>query len=172
MPSPIETELRVQLSPVPTQTVFASDGSMAIAPMDCTACLSKTGRNVVPPSRDRHTPPLADPTNTVTLPSWPACAAIAAIRPLMVADPMLRMPRPEMTPESNGGGAGAALSGCAAARRKRRQVVRPMTGYSLAAAAADGNANRLGSAGALTSAFSRTIFWFRGWSGGPVSYEN
>ena len=69
MPSPIETELRVQLSPVPTQTIFGLDGSIAIAPIDCTACLSKTGRNVVPPSSERHTPPLAEPTNTVTLPS-------------------------------------------------------------------------------------------------------
>ena len=43
MPSPIETELRVQASPVPTQTVFGFDGSIATAPIDWTGCLSKTG---------------------------------------------------------------------------------------------------------------------------------
>ncbi len=34
IPSPTETELRVQVSPVPTQTTFGSEGSSAIAPMD------------------------------------------------------------------------------------------------------------------------------------------
>src|ERR1700739_3685029 len=48
MPLPIDAELRVQLSPVPTQTTFGSDGSSAMAPIDCTPCLSKTGLNVVP----------------------------------------------------------------------------------------------------------------------------
>ena len=62
MPLPIETELRVQVSPVPTQTVFGFDGSIAIAPIDCTGCLSNTGLKVVPPSIDFQTPPLAAPT--------------------------------------------------------------------------------------------------------------
>ena len=50
------------ISPVPTQTVFGFFGSMAIAPIDCTGCLSKTGLNVVPPFIDFQTPPLAAPT--------------------------------------------------------------------------------------------------------------
>ena len=68
MPSPIETELRVHASPVPTQIVFGFDGSIAIAPIDCTGCLSNTGLNVVPPSSDCHTPPDAAPTKSVVLP--------------------------------------------------------------------------------------------------------
>jgi len=43
MPSPIDTLLRVQLSPVPTHTTFGCEGSSAIAPIDCTGSLSKTG---------------------------------------------------------------------------------------------------------------------------------
>ena len=42
-PLPIETELRVQLSPVPTHRVSGSFGSSARAPIDCTGCLSKMG---------------------------------------------------------------------------------------------------------------------------------
>src|SRR5712675_2502202 len=116
MPSPIETELRVQDSPVPTQTVCGFLGSMAIAPIDWTLALSKTGRKVVPPSADFHTPPLPAPTYRVVLP--PSLrAASAAMRPLIVADPMLRACSPEITPESSraaraagaAGGADAAL---------------------------------------------------------------
>src|SRR6478672_629937 len=95
MPLPIETEFRVQASPVPTHTTFGCDGSTPMAPMDCTGCLSNTGLKVVPPSSDRQTPPLADPTYSVTLPSGLRLAATAAIRPLIVADPMLRIPMPE-----------------------------------------------------------------------------
>ncbi len=62
MPSPIDTELRVQASPVPTQTVLGLEGSSAMAPMDCTGARSKTGLKVVPPSSDFHTPPEAAPT--------------------------------------------------------------------------------------------------------------
>jgi hypothetical protein len=54
--------LRVQPSPVPTQTVRSFVGSIATAPIDCTGCLSKTGLKVVPPSSDFHTPPEAAPT--------------------------------------------------------------------------------------------------------------
>ncbi len=39
----MEVLLRVQDSPVPTQMVFGVEGSIVIAPMDCTGCLSKTG---------------------------------------------------------------------------------------------------------------------------------
>src|SRR5260370_42387383 len=43
MPLPIDTLLRVHASPVPAQIVFGACGSMATAPMDCAASLSKTG---------------------------------------------------------------------------------------------------------------------------------
>jgi len=59
---PIDVELRVQASPVPTHTVSGLLGSIVIAPIDCTGCLSNTGLNVVPPSCDFHTPPDAAPT--------------------------------------------------------------------------------------------------------------
>ena len=58
----MDTELRVQDSPVPTQITCAFFGSMAMAPIDCTGCRSKTGLKVVPPSWLFHTPPLAAPT--------------------------------------------------------------------------------------------------------------
>src|SRR4029077_4494664 len=109
MPSPTETLFRVQASPVPTQIVLGFDGSMATAPIDCTAWRSNTGLNVVPPFTDFQTPPLADPTKTVRRP-LSRTAATAAIRPLMVADPMLRAGRPEMVAESN-------LIACAEAAR-------------------------------------------------------
>src|SRR5947207_2246096 len=99
MPSPTETELRVHASPLPTQMVFGFFGSMATAPIDCTGCLSKTGLNVVPPLTDFQTPPLAEPTYSVM--RLPSCtASIAATRPDIAADPMLRAPRPEMVSES------------------------------------------------------------------------
>ena len=121
MPSPTETELRVQLSPVPTQTTFGSDGSSAIAPMDCTGCLSKTGLNVVPPSRDFQTPPEAAPTNSVTFPSSSTRPVTAEIRPLIRAEPMLRAPRPEIAPESTTGGAAGGAEDAGATEDARRR---------------------------------------------------
>src|SRR2546426_12491897 len=107
----MEVELRVQASPVPTQTTSGWFGSIAMAPIDWTGSLSNTGLKVVPPSRDFHTPPLAAPTNSSTLPSSALRAATAAMRPLMAADPMLRAPRPETTPLSKATGrAGRAPS--------------------------------------------------------------
>src|SRR5262245_14611347 len=106
-PSPTETELRIQDSPLPTQTVFELDGSIVIAPIDCTGILSNTGRNVVPPSMDFQTPPEAAPTSGRVFP--PSLRpATAAMRPLMVAEPMLRARRPEMTPLSRTGWASPA----------------------------------------------------------------
>src|SRR6266702_2807766 len=104
MPLPMEAEFRVQASPVPAQTIFSLDGSSAMAPMDCTGCLSKTGLKVVPPSSDFQTPPLAAPTKTIVFP-FSFRAAIAAMRPLIVAEPMLRAPKPLRTPESKCGAA-------------------------------------------------------------------
>src|SRR6266850_308380 len=128
MPSPTETLLRVQLSPLPTQTVCGFDGSMAMAPMDCTGCLSNTGLKVVPPSMDFHTPPLAAPTNSVVRPSLPLTAASAAMRPLMAAEPMLRAPRPEMVPLSKA--ASAAKAPAAKAARAKPVTMRFMAGSS------------------------------------------
>src|SRR4051794_24672054 len=121
MPSPTDTELRVHASPVPTHTVLGFVGSIVIAPIDCTFCLSNTGRNVVPPSIDFHTPPDAAPTNRIVLP--PSFAgAPAAMRPLTAAEPMLRAPTPDTVPASTtagpdfvgGAATGATLSGAPA----------------------------------------------------------
>src|SRR5712672_3169185 len=100
IPSPTETLFRVQDSPVPTQTVFGAWGSIAMAPIDCTGCLSKTGLYVVPPFTDFQTPPLAAPTYTVSRPSS-LTAVTAAMRPLIAAEPIFREPKPEMVTESN-----------------------------------------------------------------------
>src|SRR6478736_9460637 len=72
---------------------------MVTAPMDCAGSRSNTGRKVVAPLMDFHTPPLADPTNTVILP-FSSTASMAEIRPPMVADPMFLAVNPEMVPES------------------------------------------------------------------------
>src|SRR5215510_2065200 len=99
MPSPSETEFRIQLSPVPTQTIFGSFGSIAIAPIDCTRSLSNFGVNVLPPFIDFHTPPLAAPTYTVS--RLPSCTAATDVtRPDITAEPILRAPSPEMVSES------------------------------------------------------------------------
>ncbi len=60
-PLPIETLLRIQLSPVPTHTMLWFDGATAIAPIDCTGCESKIGVQWNPPSVDFQTPPDAAP---------------------------------------------------------------------------------------------------------------
>src|SRR4051794_31148988 len=134
MPSPIDVELRVQPSPVPTQIVLGLVGSIVMAPIDCTFCLSKTGLKVVPPSCDFHTPPDAAPTKTTVLP--PSLrAAIAATRPDIAADPMLRTPSPLITDESMtglvAGGGGGALSATAffsiGPATMRRATVCPLT---------------------------------------------
>ena len=82
MPSPMETLLRTQLSPVPTQTILGLRGSMATAPMDCTSGLSNTGLKVVPPLTDFQTPPLAEAAKTVSRP-LSLTAVTAAMRPLI-----------------------------------------------------------------------------------------
>src|SRR5690242_15931936 len=107
----METLLRVQLSPVPTQTFLWLEGSIVTAPIDCAGSRSNTGLKVVAPLMDFHTPPLADPTNTVILP-FSSTASMAAIRPPIVADPMLRAVSPEMVPESYFTGAGACAEAC------------------------------------------------------------
>src|SRR5437773_11602583 len=96
MPSPMDTLLRVHDSPLPTQIFFEFFGSIAIAPIDCTGCSSKTGRKRVPPSSDFQIPPLAAPTKSVILPDCSFAPAIAGIRPLIVADPILRAASPDI----------------------------------------------------------------------------
>src|SRR5947199_9171600 len=73
-----------------------------MAPIDCTGCSSNIGRNRVPLSSDFQTPPLAAPTKSVILPDVSRVPAIAEMRPLIVAEPMLRAPSPEMVAELNG----------------------------------------------------------------------
>src|SRR5262245_24748184 len=123
IPSPIETLLRVHDSPVPTQTFFEFFGSSSIAPIDCTGCSSNTGRYRVPLSSDFQTPPLAAPTNSVILPDGSRVPAIAETRPLIVAEPMLRAPRPEMVAELNG--ASSAREGIAQRSRNENNARTP-----------------------------------------------
>src|ERR1700733_8486970 len=106
-PSPTDTLLRVQASPEPTQTIFEFDGSIATAPIDCTSSRSNTGLYVVPPFTDFQTPPLAAPMKTVIRPSS-STASTAAMRPLMVAEPMFRAGNPETVAASKRYGACAA----------------------------------------------------------------
>src|SRR5580700_10151365 len=95
----METLLRVQDSPLPAQIVLGAFGSIAMAPIDCAVCLSNMGLKVVPPFTDFHTPPLAAPTYTVSRP-FSLTAVSAAMRPLIVAEPMFRAPRPDIESES------------------------------------------------------------------------
>src|SRR5436309_6707112 len=115
MPSPTETLLRSQDSPVPTQTISGFEGSIATAPIDCTSWRSKTGLKVVPPFTDFQTPPLAEPTNIVSRP-FRTTASRAAMRPLIVAEPMLRAGRPETVAASN-------FSGCCARTEEARKTI-------------------------------------------------
>src|SRR5271157_1467052 len=152
MPSPMETLLRTQLSPVPVHTVFEFVGSMATAPIDCTAGLSNTGLKVAPPLTDFHTPPLAEAANRVRRPAS-STAATAAMRPLICAEPMLRAGRPEIAPASNltgpGGRVGAGeVSG----------AVRPAGGCGRGGAPGAGILKSAALSGTLASMLSTVIF--------------
>src|SRR5213079_2809163 len=130
MPLPIETLLRVQLSPVPTQTFFGFFGSSVIAPIDWTGCSSNTGLKRVPLSSDFQTPPLAEPTKIVIFPLGSRIASIAATRPLIAAEPMLRAPRPEMVDELNGAGVGSAAKTAPAKQAARtRECLKKRMGF-------------------------------------------
>src|SRR5579884_2088538 len=95
-------------------------------------------------------------------------AAIAAMRPDIAAEPMLRAPRPEMTPASSVAfAASCAVGGCA--------------GYDVAAFGPaiatrcdfpDGKRKTSSAMSTLTSAFSTMMRLFFGRSFGPDSYEN
>src|SRR3954454_17413012 len=97
----MDTLLRVQVSPVPTQTFLEFFGSIAIAPIDSTACSSNMWRYRVPLSSDFQTPPLAEPTKSVILPVVSRTPEMQEIRPLIAAEPMFRAPSPEMLEELN-----------------------------------------------------------------------
>ena len=64
------------------------------------AFASKTGLKVVPPLTDFHTPPLAAPAKTVMRP-FSSTASTAAMRPLIVAEPILRAGKPDTVAASN-----------------------------------------------------------------------
>src|SRR5436309_15713889 len=98
----MDTLLRVHDSPVPTQTFFEFFGSSAMAPIDCTACSSKIGRYRVPLSSDFQTPPLAGTTKSVVLPDGSCAPVVQEMRPLIAAEPILRVPSPEMIAEFYG----------------------------------------------------------------------
>src|ERR1700694_4583226 len=58
-PSPYETELRGLFSPVPTQTMFLSDGATHTSPIETVASLSNWCTNVIPLFSVLSRPPLA-----------------------------------------------------------------------------------------------------------------
>src|SRR5262245_61657360 len=169
MPSPIDTELRVHASPVPTQIVFELLGSIAIAPIDWTGCLSNTGLKVVPPSCDFHTPPDAEPTNRIVLPPT-TLAATAAIRPLIAADPMLRASRPEIAPVSSAAFSVGAGGGVAATAAVVSAV--PATITAATRVLGGGSLNHASSRGTLTSARSTWMRLPRAPPGRPDSIAN
>src|SRR5205823_2466011 len=172
-PSPIEALLRVQDSPVPTQTFFMLFGSIAIAPTDCTGCSSNTGRYRVPPSSDFHTPPLAAPTKSVIFPEGSLVAAMAEMRPLMVAEPMFRTPSPEIVAGPYGVSSAweiIARKNRAVAIRKdfRKRMNERTTNYLEAVV---GKRKVASSTGTLPSALSITTFCLSGSPFRPVSIE-
>jgi hypothetical protein len=71
----MEMLLRTQASPVPTHTMFGSDGAMAMAPMDWAGWSSKVGLQLIPPSVVFQTPPEAAPMKeTIGSPGTPTTA--------------------------------------------------------------------------------------------------
>src|SRR3954463_10586030 len=166
MPSPIETLLRVQDSPLPTQTFFEFLGSIAIAPIDCTGCSSNTGRKRVPLSSDFQMPPLAAPTKRVILPDGSFTPAIAEIRPLIVAEPMLRAPRPEMVAELNGASLAPRASVLTRIRPDNAEMIQRICYFEV------GNLKIASSTVMFGSALSITIFCLSGAPLRPASVEN
>src|SRR5258708_38659029 len=111
----METLLRTQDSPLPTQTFLGLTGSMATAPMDCTEGLSKTGLKLVPALTDFQTPPLADAANTVRRgPSL--TAGTGEVRAALRAGPWRRAGNPGRRPASKRSGRTAKEAGAARGR--------------------------------------------------------
>ena len=62
MPSPQLTLWRFARSPVPTQMMSGLGWKIAMSPTECTGSRSNTGSQVMPLSRVRKMPPVADAT--------------------------------------------------------------------------------------------------------------
>jgi hypothetical protein len=118
----------------------------------------------VPASSDFHTPPLAAPTKTVILPDGSLIAAIADIRPLMVAEPMLRAPRPEIVAELNGACSAADAKPKAITETSNKIDNRIISNYF-----GVGKRNIASSIGTLASALAMIIFCL---SGSPLRPES
>lgn len=63
MPHPMEMWLRMNVSPVPAQTMLGSEGASAKAPIEATGCSSKIGFQWTPPSVVFQIPPEAAPVH-------------------------------------------------------------------------------------------------------------
>ena len=87
-PSPYDTELRGLFSPVPTQTMFGSDGATATSPMEQVVSLSNWFSNVVPLLTVFSSPPPPRPIQYII--GSASFTAIAVTRPPMFAGPMQR----------------------------------------------------------------------------------
>src|SRR5688572_10140463 len=87
MPSPQPTCRPLTFSPVPTQITSGLVGSIEISPIEYEGWSSKTALQVVPAFVVFQTPP--EPAATYQVLRSRGCTAISAIRPLMMAGPML-----------------------------------------------------------------------------------
>src|SRR5436190_21409134 len=88
MPFPHSAELRSVGSPEPTHTISLSLGAIAIAPIDCTGCLSKTASNVTPLSPVLNNPPVESPTKKIA--GLRGSIAVSLTRPPIAAGPIDR----------------------------------------------------------------------------------
>src|SRR5438105_5016433 len=89
---------------------FESFGSTTTVEQPAEILLPLSATAQLLPSSDFHTPPLAAPTNSVILPEGSFTPARAEMRPLIVADPMLRAPRPEIVAELYGASSAPKVS--------------------------------------------------------------
>ena len=106
-----------QASPVPTQTVFGSEGATARAPIAATCWLSKIGAHLKPPSVDFHTPPEDAPAYQVS--GSPGTPATAATR-LPTCGPRKRKDKVPVFSAGASGLSDCARNGPAAIRAKTR----------------------------------------------------
>src|SRR3954454_13784917 len=160
---------------MPAQTAFGFFGSMAIAPIDCTGCLSKTGLDVGPPLNDFQTPPLAAPTYSVM--RFASCtASMAAVRPDIAAEPMLRAPRPEIVSESTvtgvAGGAWRVSGSDAGSGAFGNASLRGSGVSTTTLAALPGRTNSALAIGTFASIFEYVVFCRFGFPFTPFSIEN
>ena len=90
-PSPYPTWRPPTFSPVPTQTTFGLFGSTSTDPIEYDVWSSKIGSKVVPSFVIFQT--LPDPTATYQMLSSSGWNSMSAIRPPLMAGPMLRSSR-------------------------------------------------------------------------------